>query len=677
LSNLPSAPNTDWALPAVAGIRPRTPEDDVLDYAAVGLISGLEVHQQLLTARKLFCNCPAGRYTRSHDGTVLRHMRPTLSELGVYDGTALMEFKTRKHIIYLLERENTCTYEMDDTPPFPVNQEALDVAIEQCLMLGCDIVDEVHIARKQYLDGSIPTGFQRTAIVGVSGVLPFRGRTLSVTQVSVEEDSCREVSDRGHLIVWRTDRLGMPLIETVTGPDLRTPDEVEEAILLVGRVCRSTRHVRTGIGASRQDVNVSVRGGRRVEIKGVPKAGWAPALVHGEGVRQVNLLKLSAELRKRGFTDAESVRIETADVTDRCAASPIDVLRAESWERFVEGEHRRATFELGEGAFRVLAVRLPKLAGTLAWPTQPGRTLAHELAGRVRVIAGLDQAPILLCTEDGSPAVRAELEKLRKALGWSPSDAFVLVWGPERDTRTAADEIRLRYVDALDGVPNETRQPFADGSTDFERILPGPDRMYPDTDSPPTALVPERVEALRKALPEPPWERERRYAAAGVPRDTIHYLIRRGGAALVDKVAAQCGADLRFAAFFFGEKVKGLRRWGVPVDAVSEPRWLELFRAFAERPERREAWRALVERVARRPDRSVGELLAELELDRDAPAWRAEISACIERAEREVPGGDPARVGRHATGRAMRSLRGKVGGASVATAVRSSLEAVR
>ncbi len=283
--------------------------DAPLDYAAVGLICGLEVHQQLLTERKLFCHCPAGRYTRTHDGTVLRHMRPTLSELGVYDGTALMEFKTRKHIVYLLNRENTCTYEMDDTPPFPVNQQAVDVAIEQCLMLGCDIVDEVHIARKQYLDGSIPTGFQRTAIVGVNGRLPFRGRELSITQVSVEEDSCREVSDRGHLIVWRTDRLGMPLIETVTGPDLRTPEEAEEAILLVGRVCRSTGHVRVGMGASRQDVNVSVRGGRRVEIKGVPQAGWARRLVHGEAWRQVNLLRLRDELHRRGFRDAASVRV--------------------------------------------------------------------------------------------------------------------------------------------------------------------------------------------------------------------------------------------------------------------------------------------------------------------------------------------------------------------------------
>ncbi len=651
--------------------------DGTLDYAAVGFICGLEVHQQLLTAHKMFCRCPAGRYTETHDGTVFRHMRPTLSELGEYDGTALMEFKTRKNIVYLLNKENVCTYEMDDTPPFLVNQQAVDIAIEQCVMLGCDIVDEVHIARKQYLDGSIPTGFQRTAIVGVNGTIPFRGRALSVTQVSVEEDSCREVRDEGHLIIWRTDRLGMPLIETVTGPELRTPEEVEEAILLIGRVCRSTGHVRVGLGASRQDVNVSVRGGRRVEIKGVPKASWAPRLVHGEAVRQVNLLALRDELHRRGFADAASIAIEHADVTDLFAASELATLRRDAWERWVSEEDRRPGFELGAGPFCVRAVRLPRLAGTLAWPSQPEHTFAHELAGRVRVIAGLDQPPILFHSEkwpDHRGAL-AELRHVRARLHCAAEDAVVVVWGPTEDTLTAADEIRLRYVDATQGIPNETRQPFVDGSTDFERILPGPDRMYPDTDSPPSRVTRERVERLSTGLPERPWDREARYAAVRVPRGTIHFLIRRGGARLVDRVVAEAGADLRRACFFFGERVKGLRRNGVAVQAVPPERWVELFRLAGERPILWENWGRLVRRMAAAPDTPVAEIVAAEGLGVAPKAWKASVPAQWEAAAAVAADGDRERVARLLIGRLLEDLRGKVAVADVAAAVDREMQA--
>ncbi len=646
-----------------------------IDYADVGLVVGLEVHQQLLTDRKMFCHCPAGRYTTSHDGSVLRHMRPTLSELGEYDGTALMEFKTRKNIIYLLHKDNVCTYEMDDTPPFLLNQQALDIAIEQCLMLGCDIVDEVHIARKQYLDGSIPTGFQRTAIVGVGGRLPFRDRMISITQVSVEEDSCREVSDRGHLVVWRTDRLGMPLIETVTGPDLRTPDEVAEAILLIGRVCRSTGHVRVGIGASRQDVNVSVRGGRRVEIKGVPQAWWAPRLVHGEAVRQVNLLRLRDDLHGRGIDDADSLAVDHRDVTDLFADSALDLLTAASWQRFVAADGRRPGFELGRGPFCVRAVRLGGLAGTLSWPTQPELTFAHELAGRVRVIAGLDQQPILLHSEkwpdyDGATY---ELRRLKRRLACGPDDAVVVVWGAEEDTVTAAEEIRLRLADAVDGVPNETRQPFVDGHTDFERILPGPDRMYPDTDSPPQAVTRDRVERLQVGLPEPPWEREARYRAAGVPTSTIHYLIRRGGARLVDRVVGECRGDTRRACFLFGERLKGLRRRGVVVDGVPADRWCGLFRAAAASPVIWEAWLDATTAVAAAPDRPAAEVLEGLGLGIAPRAWPEHVAETARGARPDHPNGSAEQRVRFAMGLVMGELRGRVPATEVERVVREAI----
>ncbi len=659
---------------------------DSIDYAEVGLIAGLEVHQQLLTERKMFCHCPARRYTDTHDGEVLRHMRPTLSELGEYDGTALMEFKTRKNIIYLLHEENVCTYEMDDTPPFLVNQEAVDVAIEQCLMLGCDIVDEVHIARKQYLDGSIPTGFQRTAIVGVNGRLPFRGRELSILQVSVEEDSCREVSDEGHLIVWRTDRLGMPLIETVTGPDLRTPDEVAEAILLVGRVCRSTGHVRVGMGASRQDVNVSVRGGRRVEIKGVPKASWARGLVHGEAVRQVNLLKLRDELLRRGFSSPGSIGIESADVTSLFVNSQASFLRKEGWERFVREGERRPGFELGNGPFVVRAVRLKGLAGTLGWPTQPDCIFAHELAGRIRVIAGLDERPILLHSEKW-PDYQGSLQELRRVraqMHCNPEDGVVVVWGPEEDTVTAAAEVRLRYVDAINGIPNETRQPFPDGSTDFERILPGPDRMYPDTDSPPSRVTRERVERLRAGLQPRPWEREARYAAAGVQVQTTYFLIRRGGARLVDKVAGECGAPLRLVCELFGERLKALRRAGVAVDGIPDGRWCEFFRAVAATPVLWQAWDRIIRLMAAAPERAVADIVCDAPLGSAPDGWtervKTKVSDAASRLYRPVPAGpgpdaDAARerLFRFAMGLAMDELRGQVPALDVASAIRTEM----
>ena len=471
----------------------------------------------------------------------------------------------------------------------------------------------------------------------------------------------------------------MPLIETVTGPDLRTPDEVAEAILLVGRVCRSTGHVRVGMGASRQDVNVSVRGGRRVEIKGVPQAGWAPRLVHGEAVRQVNLLKLRDELVRRGFSAPGSIAVEQrrrhlavrlvrggvpdgrrlGEVRSRARSG----VRASSW---------------ANGPFTVRAIRFTGLAGTLSWPTQPDCIFAHELAGRIRVIAGLDQQPILLHSEKW-PDYHGSLQELRKVrahLGATPRTASSSSGVPDEDTITAVNEIRLRYVDAIDGIPNETRQPFADGSTDFERILPGPDRMYPDTDSPPSRVTRERVERLHAALSPRPWEREARYRAAGVPTPAIHYLIRRGGARLVDKVVDACQAPVKQAGLLFGERVKALRRDGVAVDAIPDARWCELFTVAAERPVLWQAWAAVVRAMAASPSQPVLDIVESLQLGVAPAAWSQRAEAAVAGARPRLFGaaGDN-RLFRFSMGLAMRELRGRVPALEVADAVRTAIGA--
>lgn len=631
-----------------------------LDYQEVGLISGLEVHQQLYTKEKLFCRCPAGLYTDVHDGEVLRHMRPTLSELGEYDGTALMEFKTKKEIVYLLNHQNVCTYEMDDTPPFLVNQEAIDVAIELCLMMNMDIIDEVHIARKQYLDGSIPTGFQRTAIVGVNGWLPFKGRRLTVSHVSVEEDSCREVRDKGHQIVWRTDRLGMPLTETVTGPELRTPFEVRDAILLCGLVARSTGRVRTGIGASREDVNVSVRGGARCEIKGVPRAGYAVKLVHNEGLRQYNLLKIRTELHKRGLTAPPQIKMSSYDVSGI----------------FGEVELGFIQRTLKSGG-KVYAVKIEGVAEISEHPTQPNTKFLDELRGRVRVIACLDEEPIVLSSTQmpGFADKHRVIERIRKRVKQGENDDFFIVFGPGEDCRTACEEIRLRFCDATVGVPKETRQAMVGGFTTFERILPGPDRMYPDTDSPPTTITRKRVDETRARLRTAPWKRIEEYMSWRVPEETAFYLIRRGGAEVVDAVVETTGVDGLFAAITIGQRVKAMKRAGIPVERLGMPEWVQIFDRFTDGHIPREAIPAVAQRMAQ-DEVSVDQACSSLGIAlRSREQWTSMAEEALIHSGDQHNNGDcdDQRV-QSLIGRTVRMLRNQAPAAEVAAFVRAKLD---
>ncbi len=631
---------------------------DQLDYENVGFISGLEVHQQLLTAEKLFCRCPAGLYTTTHDGEILRHMRPTLSELGEYDGTALMEFKTKKEILYLLNRLNVCTYEMDDTPPFLVNQEAVDIAIQLCLAMNMDIIDELHIARKQYLDGSIPTGFQRTAIVAVNGWIPFKERKLTVTHVSIEEDSCREVEDIGHRIVFRTDRLGVPLTETVTGAELRNPHEVRDAINLCSLVARSTGRVRTGMGAGRQDINVSVRGGNRVEIKGVPRAAYAAKLVHNEAIRQVNLLKMRDELRARGIDSPGAVRMNSADVGDIC------LREAFGFPRDVAGDDV------------IYGVRVEGVRELAQHPTQQGITFLDELSGRIRVIACLDKSPNVL-GGDALPEFRDlpfVREKLRKKLGAKERDDIFLVAGPRADCLTAAEEIRLRFGDAAQGVPLETRQALTGGFTTFERILPGPDRMYPDTDLPPTKITPERIADARRKLEPAPWEREELWGSWRVPEETTHYLIRKGGAKIVDAVVEKTGVDGLLAAVEIGQRSRASKRAGIPVDRLGMAEWTEIFDLYTDGRIPVESIRTVAARMAQNPGlNAFGAAEAEgIDLV-DGDKWNAEIEPLIKAASGAMTDGMRGKTVRHITGKATAMLAGKAAAKDVAEYVRRKL----
>jgi glutamyl-tRNA(Gln) amidotransferase subunit E len=552
------------------------------DYATVGFMSGLEIHQQLLTERKLFCRCPAGRYSDHYHAEILRHMRPTLSELGEYDGTALMEFKTKKDIVYRINRDTVCTYEMDDTPPFMIDEKALDSALSVALLYKCAMVDELHIARKQYLDGSIPTGFQRTTIVGVDGAVPYKDRQIRIVQLGLEEDACREVSDIGHLRVYLTDRLGMPLIETVTAPDMRTPIEVAEVAQLLRRIVRSTGRVRTGIGAAREDVNVSVTGGTRIEIKGVPRIPNIPLLTYNEAMRQWNLLRLMDELERRGVTK-ETFRSRTENVS-----------------RFLKKTKFTPIHQAISSGMIVNAVVLNGFRGLMRWNTQTDTLFSREISDRVRVIACLTTLPNIIHSDSTSDTLSSEWQAVKKAVGASDEDAVVLTWGSEIDAATGAREIIIRAKEATIGVPSETRQALGDGTNGFERILPGPDRMYPDTDLPPKRITQERLTQLRQMLPSHVWEREQRYRDLGIPADVVLPLASSPFAPVFEQLVTQRNYSPTLVSVALIQWRKRLRRDGLNSAALTPDVMAEIFTRCGSQPGAREAVRRVMFLTAQR-----------------------------------------------------------------------------
>lgn len=510
------------------------------DYDRIGFMSGLEVHQQLLTKEKLFCHCPAGIYNKSDDfdAEVIRHMRPTLSELGEYDGTALMEFKTRKEIVYRIKNNTSCTYEIDDTPPFQVNRQALEIALEIALLSRLNIVGEVHITRKQYLDGSIPTGFQRTAIVGVEGEIFLKNKKVRLIQLSVEEDSCREISDIGHVRVYKTDRLGMPLIETVTYPDMVNPDEVMEANDYIRFLNRSTGKVRTGMGAAREDVNVSCRGGTRVEIKGVAHTKWIPELTHNESFRQWALLHIREKLNKN-IQNKENWKITYTEI-----------------DPSLYGFDYNPIITAKENKLKVYAVNLPGFHAILSHFTQPGKMFADEISDRLKVIACIEK-PHMTHTEDPEHFVMDEIwDKIRNLLQVGRNDAQLIFWGPSDDIKTALETIEERCRIAFHSVPGETRKSFENGTTIFERVLPGPDRMYPDTDSAPIPLAEEYIDRLRNNVPTEIIHRYHLLKQWNIPEDTYKFIFKKNLYSLVERIVNELGYEPVFTGTFFGHYFK-------------------------------------------------------------------------------------------------------------------------
>jgi glutamyl-tRNA(Gln) amidotransferase subunit E len=531
------------------------------------------------------------------------------------------------------------------------------------LLLHLNLVDELHISRKQYLDGSLPTGFQRTTILGVDGWIPFENRKIGITQLGLEEDSCREVSDVGHQRIFLADRLGIPLVETVTDPDMKTPQETAEVCEIIRRLLRTTGEVRTGHGATREDVNVSVRGGTRNEIKGVSSISHIPRLVYNEAMRQWSLLRMRELLEKRGVT-SQSFSARDYDVTRILAGTQYQPVKG----------------AVGRGEM-VRCVVLENFAGVLSRKTQTDTTFAKEISDRVRVVACLTTLPNIAHSDAGSETFSSEEWKtLRHRTKAGPEDALVVVWGAKADAECGCSEVGIRAKEAAEGVPRETRQALRDGTTGFERILPGPERMYPDTDLPPVAILPDRVERARARLPEPPWAREKRCEPLGLPRDVLDVLISSPRYRVFDRVIGELRVSPLLAGVVIVRLLKALQRKGVAISALADDEVYELFKAYRDGRFAKEGWRNVLAEAVRLKERNGGSNVALEAVD--ALGYEPVSEESVRTLARDFVRSTDARalhnpgsVHRHLMGRMMERLKGRSDGRVVATVLAGELRA--
>ena len=623
-----------------------------LDYASLGLVCGIEIHQQLDTAAKLFCGCPTRiREVEESDHQFFRYLRPARSELGEIDRAALEEVLVTRKFIYK-SYDSTCLVEADEEPPGELNPEALEIGLIVSRLLSMKIADEVHTMRKIVIDGSNTSGFQRTAYLASHGSIDTSCGRVGMETICLEEEAARIVEDRGDEVVYSLDRLGIPLVEICTSPDIVSPAHAREVAGRLGMILRSTGRVKRGLGTIRQDVNVSIRGGARVEIKGVQDLNLIETIVAVEAERQHLLLEIRDELLRRGAMVSDRV----ADVTGIFGPTESKVIRS----------------ALRKGG-AVLAVKLAGFADLIGAEIQPGRRLGSELSDRAKRagVGGIfhsDELPAYGITTK-------EVEAVRSELGAGEGDGFAMVAAPLDRAEAAMKAVLERAAEALVGVPEETRRALPEGTSEYMRPLPGSARMYPETDVPPVVVTSDYVDSLE--LPELFEERAARFSEEyGLNREFAGLIASSPNYQLFEDTVRDLSLPPALVVRTLAMIPRELAREGTKITNLTEDRYIDALSLVAGGSVAKEGIPQLLETMARRPELSAAQAAEAAGLGGvDQSGVEDLVVGIVAEKEAFVRERGEAALG-PLMGLAMKELRGKADGALVSSVLKREIDRI-
>jgi len=622
-----------------------------IDYRKLGLKCGIEIHQQV-DSRKLFCGCVSEIREDEPNIKIKRKLRAVAGELGNIDPAALHEFLRDKEYIYEGYSDTNCLVEFDDEPPHPVNKDALAACVEVCMLLCARPVDEVNVMRKTVIDGSNTSGFQRTMLVGLDGRLETSEGIVNIPTICLEEDAARKISGDEKTTVFRLDRLGIPLIELGTAPDIKSPAHARETAEKLGMILRAAGRVKRGLGTIRQDLNVSIIGGERIEVKGVQDLRLISKVVEGEVSRQLMLLEIKNELCARDVL-AEILKEDYIDITDLFRSSTSKVIRS----------------SLDSGGI-VLAVKMPGFSSLLK------NRLGPELAQYARANAGVkgifhsDELPAYGITEQ-------EVSDVKGRLSVSGNDAFVLVAEKKDTAKKALDAVVQRAKVALIGIPKETRRALPDGRSEFMRPLPGSARMYPETDEPLIPLTKEYLAKIKSRKIEMPEEKIERLIKMGLGPELAGQMAKSTSMQFFEELVERFSGlkPSVIATTLISTPKEAKKKYDVEVD-LDEEQLEKIFSILDKKLIAKEALPELMAECARHPEKSIEDLIKSKHM---GMLSEAELKGTVDRfidENKELVCSNIEKAKALIFGRVMSEVRGKADAETVRNLVEGRLRQV-
>jgi glutamyl-tRNA(Gln) amidotransferase subunit E len=564
-------------------------------YRSIGFACGLEIHQRLATPTKLFCSCSAGMSTDHFDGSIRRQQRAVSGELGGVDTATQFEGMKRRDFSYDIFKSTTCLVDLDEEPPHDISKEALAVSLAIGKSLGLKFFDELQPMRKGVVDGSDPSAFQRTILIGMDGALDVNGKRIGITMISLEEESSGIKSSSGSEAAYTTERLGVPLIEIDTDPSISSAQEAKEVALKIGTLLRLTGLVQRGIGSIRQDLNISIKDGARVEIKGLQELDLMDSFVDVEIERQQKLLEIKASLLK-----AKATVGGVEDLTHILKGSEVKIVK----DQIAKGGSAFG-FKLGE------------FAGVLGKEVGPGRRLGSEISDYAKM-AGV--GGIIHSDEDLSKYGfdQKAIHSVRKELKIGDSEtstAFIIVAGGKGSAKRAAEIARDRAKEAMVGIPKETRAVLSieTCTTRFMRPLAGGSRMYPETDILPIPLTDKMLKAAESSAPN--IEKEKATLEKQLGKDLAAQMITSVRLPLYRFVVKSLDLDPQMVANIILQKFTELKRAGFETDSISRDLVLDLFTEYKKDRITKQGIEEVLKELAKGKS-NVGKVISDSKLER-------------------------------------------------------------